>query len=140
MLYVFYQYKEVILIYTVSDVARNIDLLFEDKGLLSSVYRLILPAFNIIFVFLLTYSFLYKKEWKYIVIYAIPVVIKSLIGGSRGSIMIIVVYIGILYLFSFFLDVRHKNSKMLTTKKSHYSLLHLYLCMLRHLIYLIFVI
>ena len=65
MLYVFYQYKEVILIYTVSDVARNIDLLFEDKGLLSSVYRLILPAFNIIFVFLLTYSFLYKKEWKY---------------------------------------------------------------------------
>lgn len=117
MLYVFYQYKEVILIYTVSDVARNIDLLFEDKGLLSSVYRLVLPAFNIIFVFLLTYSFLYKKEWKYIVIYAIPVVIKSLIGGSRGSIMIIVVYIGILYLFSFFLGVRHKNSKMLTTKK-----------------------
>lgn len=128
MLYVFYQYKEVILIYTVSDVARNIDLLFEDKGLLSSVYRLVLPAFNIIFVFLLTYSFLYKKEWKYIVIYAIPVVIKSLIGGSRGSIMIIVVYIGILYLFSFFLGVRHKNSKMLTTKKNSITLYCIYIC------------
>lgn len=98
---IFYKYKEILLLYTVSDVARDVDLIFEGQGILSPIYKFIIPAINNVLVFLSIYCLLYKRDWKFILVYLLPVVLKSAIGGSRGGIMMIAVYAVILFLYRF---------------------------------------
>lgn len=101
IIYVFSLYKEAILLYTASDIARNFDLVIGSDSIIYSLYRFIIPVFSTIVTFLLAYTILYNKNRLYAVIYIMILIAKSAIGGSRASIFTIVIYFIILLICNF---------------------------------------
>lgn len=99
-IYIVYKYANVLLLYTVNDVAKNRSLLFEDGSLISSVNKYLLPAINYIIIFLLAYSVLFCRNWKYITLYFACACCKSIVGGSRGSIMVIFIFLLVLLIIN----------------------------------------
>lgn len=101
IIYVFSLYKDAILLYTASDVARNFDLVIGSDSIIYSLYRFIIPVFSTIVTFLLAYTILYNKNFLYATIYLMILIAKSAIGGSRASIFTIVIYFIVLFICNF---------------------------------------
>lgn len=86
------------------------DALFSSP-LLSIVYNLLIPVAFQISLFLFAYFLLFNKKIVYLVVLGIFVISRALIGGSRGSLFVIVVYIVCLYFMRNLLTKQTRQKK-----------------------------
>lgn len=91
------------------------DALFSSP-LMSIVYNLFIPVVFHISLFLFAYMFLFKRKVIYLVVLGVFIISRALIGGSRGSLFVIIVYFVCLFFLRNQLSIRtwqrKRRSKM----------------------------